>query len=106
MEQYFEKKLPVRFAEGFTDIPPLPGHLYGSIIRKIERKKIFTRSMWAAAATIVIAVISLTAFRLNTPSVAYSPEVADELVTINSYYNGGSTDEDDDANFENIIYIP
>jgi hypothetical protein len=106
MEQMNEKQLPEKFSSGFADVPPLPGHLYGAISRKIIRRTIFTRSVWAAAASLLITVFALTAYRTALPREAYNPEIADELASISSYYNSGDIGDNDDSNYENVLYVP
>jgi hypothetical protein len=106
MEQMNEKQLPEKFTSALADVPPLPGHLYDVISRKILRRKIFVRSAWAAAASILITVSALTAYRTTLPREAYNPEIADELASISSYYNNGDIGDNDDSNYENVIFIP
>ena len=106
MDQMNEKPLPEKFTKAFTDVPSLPEHLYGVITRKIIRRKIFVRSVWAAAASLFITVAALTAYRTTLPREAYNPEIADELASISSYYNTGDIGDNDDSNYENVLYIP
>jgi hypothetical protein len=106
MEQTNEKQLPEKFTNAFADVPPLPEHLYGVITGKILRRKVFVRSVWAAAASILITVSAFTAYRTSLPRTAYNPEIAEELVSISSYYNSGDIGDNDDSNYENVLYIP
>jgi hypothetical protein len=106
MDQMNEKQLPEKFTSAFADVPPLPEHLYGVITRKIIRRKIFVRSVWTAAASILIMVSAFTAYRTSLPRAAYNPEIADELASISSYYNNGDNDDNDDSNYENVLYVP
>jgi hypothetical protein len=106
MDQTNEKQLPEKFTSAFADVPPLPGHLFGVITGKIIRRKIFTRSVWAAAASLLITVSALTAYRTTLPREAYNPEIADELASISSYYNTGDIGDNDDSNYENVLYVP
>jgi H+/gluconate symporter-like permease len=106
MEQNNKKPLFAGFADTLADIPPLPGALYGTVIRKINRKKSFIMSLWTAAATFIIAASSFFAYQITAPSLSYSPEIVEELVSISSFYNNGDTEDDNESNFENVLYIP
>jgi hypothetical protein len=87
MEQMQENQLPRRAFEQLAEIPPLPSHLYGTIIGKINRRKIVARSVFGIAASVLVAVSAFTVTRFASPGASYSAEVADELSGVNSYIN-------------------
>jgi hypothetical protein len=106
MEQTNEKQLPETFNSAFADVPPLPEQLYGVITRKILRRKIVARSVWTAAASILVMISAFAVYHISLPRAAYNPEIADELASISSYYNSGDFGDNDDSNYENVLYIP
>lgn len=106
MEQMNEKQLPEKFTSAFADVPPLPGQLFGMITRKIARRTMLARSLWAVAASLLIAVSSLTAYRMTLPHGSGSPEAAEELSTVSSYYNSSvyQADEKSYVGYEEVLY--
>ena len=101
MDQMNEKPLPENFARAMADVPPLPGHVYGAIARKINRGKIIMRSVWAAAASLIIVVSAFTAFRVSAPQETSNAEISDEVACINDYFNSDDLQDDDNATYEN-----
>jgi hypothetical protein len=106
MHRNTEIRLSEKVIAALGDVPPLPGHLYGAMMKKIDGKKALTRSLWALAASLLIAVIPLTVFRATAPYSAYNSEVAEELASISSYYTGDGIQYDDESNYENVLYQP
>lgn len=106
MELNSENRLPETFVGQLSDIPPLPGHLYAGVMRKIGRRKVLARTLWAAAASVLIAVSLFTTYRSTAPREAYNPEISDEISCISSYFNSDDLQDDDNATYENVLYLP
>ena len=106
MDQMNEKQLPEKFNNTFADVPPLPGQLFAVITRKIARRTLLTRSMWAVAASLILAVSSLTAYRVTMQHGSGSPDAAEVLNTVSSYYNSSVYQEDEKSyvGYEEVLY--
>jgi hypothetical protein len=106
MDQMKEKQLPEKFSNAFADIPPLPGQLFAVITRKIARRTLLTRSVWAVAASLLITVSSLTAYRMTMLHGSSSPDAAEVLNTVSSYYNSSVYQEDEKSyvGYEEVLY--
>ena len=106
MDQTNEKQLPEKFNSAFADVPPLPEQLYGKITQKIARRTLLARSVWAVAASLIIAVSSLTAYRMTMPHGPGSPDAAEVLNTVSSYYNSSvyQADEKSYVGYEEVLY--
>jgi hypothetical protein len=85
------------FFKELGSVPNLPPDIYGVIHGRIRRGKIVERTIFALAATLVIA-IGTTAFFLSEKAagntVAVATEVAGELQSVNDYLNGNDLDEE------------
>ncbi len=88
MDQSNENPIPGLVLQALADIPPLPPHLYGAIIWKINRKRALVRFAFGLAASLLIAVSTFTVVRLTMTPASYSADVAEELNGVNSYFNG------------------
>ena len=106
MEQVIDNPLPRRALEELGDIPPLPPHLYGVIIAKINRKRAVVRFAFAAAASLLVAASTFTAVHVIKAPAAYSAEVADHLSGVNSYFNGDvyKTNSNSYGYYEEVMY--
>jgi hypothetical protein len=106
MDQNSETSLPEKFIDELKDIPAVPGHLYARMKHGINRKRAVLRTVWAVAASMLIMVTAFQAAHLvrrqNTPV----PEVAEELSSMNRYFNSEvySADEDSYAYYEETLY--
>ena len=102
----YDEKLPDKFVRELADVPPMPSHLYALARRRIVRKKIVMRTVWAVAASLVIMITGLEAVRLTRPHNEYVPEVAEELSAVNSYINSDVYKENDNsyAYYEETLY--
>ena len=75
-------------------------------MRKIARRTLLTRSVWAVAASLLIAVSSLTAYRVTMLHGSNSPEATEVLNTVSSYYNSSVYQEDEKSyvGYEEVLY--
>ncbi len=108
MEQNTDNQLPARAFEALTDIPPIPVHVYGAVMRNIGRRRILVRAVFSVAASVLIAVsaFTVTAYRMSTQRAPYAPEVAEELQGVNSYINNDVYRENANSYgyYEEVLY--
>jgi hypothetical protein len=88
-----QENLPEKFADAMLDIPVMPGHIYASVTGKIRRKKILLRTVWAAAASVIISISAFGVSRISAGNVSCPLEVTEELSTVGSYFNGDTYQE-------------
>jgi hypothetical protein len=83
------------FFEALGRVPELPEGLYQGIAGRIRRRKLLTRTLYAAAATLVMALGATGVFLTGqTERYAVSSEVASELQTVSDYLNGTDLDQE------------
>jgi hypothetical protein len=106
MDQNNEMSLPEKFIDELGNVPALPLHLYAGIRRGIDRKRAVLRTVWAAAASLLIMVTAFQAIHLVHPQNIYVPEAAEELTSVNRYFNSEvyTTDENSYAYYEETLY--
>jgi hypothetical protein len=76
------------FYEALSQVPELP-KLYEGIAGRIRKQKLFLRTVYATAATVVLALGATGFFLANQTRHSDVPlEVASELQTVNDYLNG------------------
>jgi hypothetical protein len=87
------------FYQELGRVPDLPPRLYGTIRRRIRRASLLPRTIMALAAALILAIgaIGLWHTPKGTDAVALSPDVAEELQSINEYCNGKSIKQDLEA---------
>lgn len=106
MDQMNEKQLPEKFNSAFADVPPLPEQLFGVVMRKIARRTLLMRSVWAVAASLLITLSSLTVYRVTMLHGSGSPDADEVLNTVSSYYNSSVYQEDEKSydGYEEVLY--
>jgi hypothetical protein len=87
-----QENLPEKFTDAMLDIPAMPGHIYASVTRKIRRKKILLRTVWAAAASVLITISAFGVGRISAGG-SCPLEVTEELSSVGSYFNGDTYEE-------------
>jgi hypothetical protein len=106
MEPSNEIALPEKFRDELKDIPGVPGHLYAGMMHSIDRKRAVLRTVWSVAASLLIMVTAFQAAHLLRPQSASVPEVAEELSSVNRYFNSEvyTVDENSYAYYEETLY--
>jgi hypothetical protein len=83
------------FFEALGRVPELPEGLYQGIAGRIRRRKLLTRTFYAAAATLIMALGTAGFFLIGqTEQYAVSSEAASELQTVRDYLNGTDLDQE------------
>jgi hypothetical protein len=79
-------------------VPKLPSDLFKKTEDKIRHRSMFVKSMFALAATVIIAVGTTgVLITHNGADQAFSPEVAAELQDVRSYLAGEDLDRTNDS---------
>jgi hypothetical protein len=91
MEQ--QDDLPEKFTQAIMDIPAMPVYLYASVQERIRRKKVLLRTVWAAAASVLLTVSAFGVSRISSQNGACPLEVTEELTSVGSYFNGETYQE-------------
>ena len=80
------------FAAALAKVPEMPD-CYGNVMRRIQRKKLLLRTLWAIAAMLVISAMSLM-YSDEVKNRSLQPAVAEELQSIRSLVNGDNLREE------------
>jgi hypothetical protein len=80
------------FAAALAKVPDMPD-CYGNVMRRIQRKKMLLRTLWAVAAMLVVSVMSLM-YSDEVKNRSLQPAVAEELQSIRSLVNGDNIREE------------
>jgi hypothetical protein len=85
-----------RFYDSLADVPLMPD-CYKGVARHCRQRKVMFRTIWATAATLVIAASSLLPYRAGTTPVPYQPvamEATDELQHARTLFSDNNASEE------------
>jgi hypothetical protein len=79
-----------KFLETLADIPPLPDTVFDGVRSTVRRRSAVRYSALAMAASLLLALGGLQAYRSFIPAPAVSQDVVDELQHVGEYLNGNT----------------
>ncbi len=86
-----EKDFETRFTGALAQTPAMP-ECFDEIMRRIKRRSAVARAVWGIAASLIVSLSSL--FYFSRADRAISPEVAEELQSIQNHVAGDDILED------------
>ncbi len=106
MDQEQNEKLPTGFAKELCNIPVMPDQAFFNVQKTLHRKSLISRTIWLAAATLVLSVGLYRGLQPKLMEVSSSSEIIDELSSINTFYNEDERSTIADPDIETVLYQP